>query len=80
MRPQHSSVNGAAGRLRWRAGRRLISRQVAISLAFTLIAVFAVRVTIGKRLRSSGIDVDRLSIGLLNFRLPPWTESFPPPA
>ena len=75
LRPQLSSDSGAAGHLRWHARRRLISLQVAISLAFTLIAVFAVRVAVGERLRSSGIDVDRLAIGLLNFRLPPWTQS-----
>jgi putative ABC transport system permease protein len=75
LRPQLATDGGPTGHLRWRARRRLIALQVAISLSFTLIAAFAVRVAIGERLRSSGIDVDRLAIGVLNFRLPPWNQA-----
>ncbi len=75
LRPQLATDGGPSGHLRWRARRRLIALQVAISLSFTLIAAFAVRVAVGERLRSSGIDVDRLAIGLLNFRLPPWNQA-----
>jgi hypothetical protein len=74
LRPLLATDGGATGQLRWRARRRLIALQVAISLAFTLMAIFAVRVAVGEQLRPSGVDVDRLAIGLLNFRLPPWNE------
>lgn len=74
LRPQLATDGGATGQLRWRARRRLISLQVAISLAFTLIAIFTVRVALGERVRSSGIDVDRIAIGVVSFRLQPWTE------
>ncbi len=75
LRPQLATDGGATGQLRWRARRRLISLQVAISLGFALMAIFAVRVAVGERLRASGIDVDRLAIGHLSFRLQPWTEA-----
>lgn len=75
LRAQLATDGGATGRLRWRARRRLIALQVAISLAFTLVAAFAVRVAVGERLRSSGIDVGNLAIGFLNFRMQPWTET-----
>ena len=75
LRSRLATDGGAEGHFRWRARRRLIGLQVAISLSFFLIAAFAVRIAVGERARSSGIDVDRLAIGQLNFRLPPWTET-----
>ena len=75
LRPALATDGGATGQLRWRARRRLIALQVAISLSFFLIAAFAVRIALGERLRPSGIDVNRLAIGLVNFRLPSWDEA-----
>jgi hypothetical protein len=75
LRPQLATDGGATGHLRWRARRRLIALQVAISLSFTLIAAFAVRVALGEQLRPSGIDVDRLAVGMLNFRIPSWNKA-----
>lgn len=74
LREALSGESGATGQLRWRAKRRLIAIQVAISVAFFLIAAFAVRMVVGERTGSSGIDLDRLVVGLVNFRLPPWDE------
>lgn len=66
---------GSTGELRWRTKRLLISIQVMISLAFFLIAAFAVRIALFERARPSGMDVERLAVGSFNFRLPPWTET-----
>src|SRR4030095_1925356 len=74
LRPALSSEGGSTGHLRWRTRRTLIAVQVMISLSFFLIAAFAVRLVQSERGRSTGIDVDRLAIGLLNFQLPPWDE------
>jgi putative ABC transport system permease protein len=75
LRPSLSTDGGTGGHFQWRARRRLISLQVAISLSFFLIAAFAVRIVLGERTRASGIDVDRLAVGVLNLRLPPWDET-----
>jgi predicted permease len=75
VRPALASEGGSTGHLRWRTRRTLIAVQVMISLSFFLMAAFAVRVARWDRERPSGVDVDRLAIGLLNFQLPPWDES-----
>lgn len=74
VRPALSSEGGSTGHLRWRTRRTLIAVQVMISLSFFLMAAFAVRLVRSERDRPSGVDVDRLAIGLLNFQLPPWDE------
>jgi predicted permease len=63
------------GQLRWRTKRTLIAVQVMISLSFFLIAAFAVRAVRAQEAEPSGIDVDRLAMGLMNFALPPWNEA-----
>ena len=65
---------GSTGELKWRTKRILISVQVMISLAFFLIAAFAVRIALFEQARPSGVDVERLAAGSFNFRLPPWTD------
>lgn len=75
VRPALSSEGGSTGHSRWRTRRTLIAVQVMISLSFFLMAAFAVRVAADDRDRPSGVDVDRLAIGMLNFQLPPWNES-----
>jgi hypothetical protein len=62
---------GSAGQ-RWSTRRGLISLQVAISLAFFLISAFTIRIVVAERSRPSGIDIDRLAVGMLSLHLPPW--------
>ncbi len=74
LRPALSAEGGSTGHMRWRTRRTLIAVQVMISLSFFLIAAFAVRVVQDERGRPSGVDVDRLAMGRLDFYLPPWNE------
>jgi putative ABC transport system permease protein len=75
IRPALAADSGGTGSTRWRTRRTLIAVQVMISLSFFLMAAFAVRMVQSERSRPSGVDVDRLAMGVLNFRLPPWTEA-----
>jgi predicted permease len=75
LRPALAADPGGTGSTRWRTRRTLIAVQVMISLSFFLMAAFAVRVVQSERGGPSGIDVDRLAMGVLNFRLPPWNEA-----
>jgi hypothetical protein len=70
-----AAEGGSAGSTRWRTRRGLIEAQVAISLSFFLIAAFAVRVVVAERTRPSGVDVDRLSLGMMSMHLHNWDES-----
>ena len=72
VRPALASDGGGAGHTRWRTRRGLISLQVAISLAFFLISAFAMRIVLAERSRPSGIDLERLAVGVLSLHLPPW--------
>lgn len=74
LRPALDSEAGT-GHVRWRTKRTLIAVQVMISLSFFLIAAFAVRAVRDEEARPSGVDVDRLAMGLMNFALPPWNET-----
>jgi putative ABC transport system permease protein len=74
LRSALGSEAGSTGELRWRTKRVLISLQVMISLAFFLIAAFAVRIALFEQSRPSGVDVERLAGGTFNFRLPPWSD------
>ncbi|HEX5071070.1 MAG TPA: ABC transporter permease [Vicinamibacterales bacterium] len=74
LRPALDSDTGA-GEVRWRTKRTLIAVQVMISLSFFLIAAFAVRAVRDEEARPSGVDVERLAMGLMNFGLPPWNEA-----
>ena len=74
LRPALSAEGGSTGHLRWRTRRTLIAVQVMISLSFFLIAVFAVRAVQSERRRPSGVDVERLAMGMLNVHLPPWND------
>ena len=60
---------------RWRARRQLISWQVAISAAFFMIAAFGAEVIVAEANHDSGVDVDRLALGLVDFGHAPWTEA-----
>jgi predicted permease len=73
--PVLAAEGGTGGSTRWRTRRGLIEAQVAISLSFFLIAAFAVRIVIGERTRPSGIDVDRLALGMMSMHLHNWNES-----
>ena len=75
VRPALAAEGGSTGHLRWRTRRTLIAVQVMISLSFFLMAAFAVDIVRSQRDRPTGVDVDRLAIGLLNFQLPPWDEA-----
>lgn len=74
LRPALSAEGGSTGRMRWRTRRTLIAVQVMIALSFFLMAAFAVRVVQDERAQPSGVDVDRLAMGRLDFWLPPWNE------
>jgi predicted permease len=74
LRSRLASESGGTGQLRWRTRRTLIAVQVMISLSFFLIAAFAVRSVAAEEATPSGIDVDRLALGTLNFGVPPWNE------
>lgn len=74
LRPTLSMEGGSTGQTQWRTRRTLIAVQVMISLSFFLLAAFAVRTVDAEHTRPSGVDVDRLAIGTLNFHLPPWDE------
>ena len=80
VRPALASESGSTGHLRWRTRRTLIAVQVMISLSFFLMAAFAVEIVRSERGHSSGVDIDRLAIGLLSFQLPPWDETQARPA
>ena len=60
---------------RWRTRQFLISWQVAISAAFFMIAAFGAEVIVAEAQHDSGVDVDRLALGLIDFRHAPWTEA-----
>ena len=75
LRPVLAAEGGTGGSTRWRTRRGLIEVQVAISLSFFLIAAFAVRIVVGERTRPSGIDVDRLALGMMSMHLHNWDES-----
>jgi predicted permease len=60
---------------RWRTRRYLISWQVGISAAFFMIAAFGAEVIVAQAQHDSGIDVDRLALGVVDFRNAPWTEA-----
>ena len=75
LRPVLVADGASLSQPRWRTRRGLISLQVAISLAFFLISAFAIRIVVAERTRPSGIDVDRLAMGMLSLYLPPWDES-----
>ncbi len=64
----------------WRARRRLIVWQVAISTGLILLAVAATRGSLSQTRRDMGIDVNRLAVGIVNFRAQPWTEATARPA
>ena len=72
VRSALASDGGSPGQARWSTRRGLISLQVAISLAFFLISAFTIRIVVAERSRPSGIDLDRLAIGMLSLHLPPW--------
>ena len=75
LRPVLATDGANTGHVRWRARRGLIEAQVAISLSFFLIAAFAVRIVVAERTRPSGVDVERLALGLLSTHLQNWNES-----
>jgi predicted permease len=75
LRPVLAAEGGSAGSTRWRTRRGLIEAQVAISLSFFLIAAFAVRIVVAERSRPSGVDVERLSLGMMSMHLHNWDES-----
>ncbi|MEO7191448.1 MAG: ABC transporter permease [Vicinamibacterales bacterium] len=59
----------------WGSRRRSIAWQVAISTGLILIAGFFVRVTINGRGHPSGLDIDRLAVGVVDFKTDGWTEA-----
>jgi len=75
LRSSLATEGGTTGHPRWRTRRTLIAVQVMISLSFFLMAAFAVRLVHTEDARPSGVDVERLAIGQLNFHLPPWNDS-----
>jgi predicted permease len=75
LRPALSTEGGSTGHLKWRTRRTLIAVQVMISVSFFLIAAFAVRVVRAEQAQPSGVDVERLAMGFLNFQLPSWNEA-----
>lgn len=75
LRPILAAEGGGAGGTRWRTRRGLIEAQVAISLSFFLIAAFAVRIVMVERLRPSGVDVDKLTLGMMSMHLQNWDET-----
>ena len=74
LRPSLVTEGGSAVRRGWRGRRRLVSWQVAVSTAFFLVAAFCLQGVLAEARHDSGVDVDRLAIGGLNFYLAPWNE------
>jgi predicted permease len=70
-----SREGGSTGRTDWRTRQGLIAVQVAISVAFVLMAAFMARIALAERGRPAGIDLDRLAVGMLNVHLPPWNAA-----
>ncbi len=60
---------------RWKVRRHLISWQVGISAAFFMLAAFGAEVIVADAQHDSGVDVDRLALGLIDFRHAPFTEA-----
>jgi putative ABC transport system permease protein len=73
VRSALATESGAASP-RWRTRRYLISWQVGISAAFFMVAAFGAEVIVAQARHDSGIDVDRLALGFVDFRNAPWTE------
>lgn len=69
------AADAGAAAPRWRGRRHLISWQVAISAAFFMIAAFGSEVIVAQARHDSGVDVERLALGLVDFRHAPWTEA-----
>jgi predicted permease len=69
------STDAGTAAPRWRARRHLISWQVAISAAFFMVAAFSAEVVVAEAQHDSGVDVNRLALGLVDFRHAPWTEA-----
>ncbi|HKV99828.1 MAG TPA: ABC transporter permease, partial [Vicinamibacterales bacterium] len=74
VRSALATESGAASP-RWRTRRYLISWQVGISAAFFMVAAFGAEVIVAQARHDSGIDIDRLALGVVDFRNAPWTES-----
>ncbi len=69
------ATESAAAAPRWRTRRFLIAWQVAISAAFFMVAAFGAEVIVAEAQHDSGVDVDRLALGFVDFRHTPWTEA-----
>jgi predicted permease len=63
-----------AGTRRWRGQRRLILAQVAISTALLLLAALGVSMVAAAARDDSGVDMDRLAMGVVIFRGPAWDD------
>jgi putative ABC transport system permease protein len=69
------ATEAGTGAPRWRTRRSLISWQVAISAAFFLVAGFGAEVIVAQARHDSGVDVDRLALGFVDFHQAPWNET-----
>src|SRR5262249_51969651 len=64
-----STLASGTGVVRWRTRRRLISLQVAVSAGFLFVAAMCVETMVSDWQRQTGIDIDRLALASVNFRL-----------
>lgn len=55
--------------VRWRTRRRLISLQVAVSAGFLFVAAMCVETMVSDWQANTGIDIDRLALAAVDFRL-----------
>jgi predicted permease len=60
---------------RWRTRRGLIAAQVAVTAALFVLAILGARALNEQAEHDSGVDVERLAIGFVDFGRLPWNDS-----
>ena len=75
VRDALASAAGSVGAPRAKRQRRLLRWQVAISAGFFIIASMTVRYVVEDARHDSGIDLDRIAVGRIDFHMQGWDEA-----
>lgn len=75
VRDDLASTAGSVGAPKAKRQRRLLRWQVAISAGFFMIASMTVRYVVEDTRHDSGIDLDRVAVGLIDFYAQRWDEA-----
>ena len=75
VRNDLASTAGSVGAPKAKRQRRLLRWQVAISAGFFMIASMTVRYVVEETRHDSGIDLDRIAVGLIDFYSQRWDEA-----